>query len=273
VLGEFVWTGFDYIGEPTPYFWGKTSSDKDWPSRSSYFGTVDLCGFPKDRYYLYQSIWTSKPMAHLLPHWNWSGREGQAIPVVCYTNTDDVELFLNGKSLGRKKYGAEPMVLPVGTNVSKDKTFASKYRMLWQVPYAPGTLRAVAYKNGKQVVTEEVRTAGAPAKVTLIADRKSITADGDDLSFITVRIEDKNGNVCPLADNLVRFKVEGAGRIAGVDNGNPATEESFQADHRKAFNGLALLIVRSKRGESGQIKIAASSDGLASSTTAVTAAR
>ena len=262
VLGEFIWTGFDYIGEPTPYAWGKTASPKDWPARSSYFGAVDLAGFPKDRYYLYQSVWTTKPMVHVLPHWNWAGREGQKIPVLCYSNAGEVELFLNGKSLGRKKFGAEPMVIPVGVNVSKDKTFASKYRLMWQVPYAPGVLRAVAYKDGKQVAADEVRTAGAAARVTLIPDRTTISADGYDLSFITVRIEDKDGNMCPLADNLVRFDVRGAGRIAGVDNGNPATEESFQADRRKAFNGLALLIVRSQRGQAGKIEIGALSDGL-----------
>ena len=154
------------------------------------------------------------------------------------------------------------MVIPVGVNVSKDKTFASKYRLMWQVPYAPGILRAVAYKDGKQVAADEVRTAGAAARVTLIPDRTTISADGYDLSFITVRIEDKDGNMCPLADNLVRFDVRGAGRIAGVDNGNPATEESFQADRRKAFNGLALLIVRSQRGQAGKIEIGALSDGL-----------
>ena len=270
VLGEFVWTGFDYLGEPTPYFQGRGgSSESDWPSRSSYFGIVDLAGFPKDRYYLYKSVWTSEPMVHVLPHWNWAGREGQKIPVMAYTNCDDVELFLNGKSLGRKKHWSEPVVLPVGPNVSKEGKFASKYRLLWEVPYEPGTLRAVAYKNGKQAATDEIRTAGVPAKIVLTPDRAKIHADGEDLSYVTVQIVDKDGNLCPLASNLVRFKVEGTGRIAAVDNGNAATVEPFQADYRKAFSGLCLLIVRSQRGQPGSIRIAATSDGLRSAETAV----
>ena len=141
MLGEFVWTGFDYIGEPTPFFNGRTSAETDWPARSSYFGMVDLAGFPKDRYYLYQSQWTKAPMVHVLPHWNWAGREGQAIPVMVYTNADEVELFLNGKSLGRKKRFGEPMTIPVGQNVNAQRKFVSKYRLEWQVPYAPGSLQ------------------------------------------------------------------------------------------------------------------------------------
>ena len=261
VLGEFVWTGFDYIGEPTPYFGGRITA-ADWPARSSYFGMVDLAGFPKDRYYLYQSQWTKQPMVHVLPHWNWQGREGQAIPVMAYTNADEVELFLNGKSLGSKKRFSEPVELPVGPNVSPDQKFMSKYRLEWQVPYEAGDLKAVAYQNGKQVAVDEVRTAGAPARVRLTPDHTSILADGDDLSFVTVRIEDRNGNLCPSADNLVRFSVTGEGTIAGVDNGNAATEEPFQADHRKAFSGMALLIIRSRSGHAGIVHIAATSDGL-----------
>ena len=139
MLGEFVWTGFDYLGEPTPYFGGRgASNDADWPSRSSYFGIVDLAGFPKDRFYLYQSHWTTKPMVHLLPHWNWPGMEGKDIPVMCYTNADEVELFLNGKSLGRKKRFSEPVELPVGNNAGENGKFKSKYRLMWQVPYTPG---------------------------------------------------------------------------------------------------------------------------------------
>jgi beta-galactosidase len=266
VLGEFVWTGFDYIGEPTPFFWSgeDVSMDMpDWPSRSSYFGMIDLAGFPKDRYYLYQSQWTTKPMVHLLPHWNWEGNEGQTIPVMAYSNADEVELLLNGKSLGKKARFSELWEMPVGKNVSADGKFMSKYRRVWQVPYQPGTLKAVGYQNGKQVAVDEVRTAGAPAKVRLLPDRTVIQSDGDDLSFITVRIEDKDGNLCPLADNLVHFDVTGAGTIAAVDNGNAATEEQFQADHRKAFNGLALLIVRSKAGEAGKIRVVATAKGLA----------
>jgi beta-galactosidase len=269
LLGEFVWTGFDYIGEPTPFHGGRGGSTTDWPSRSSYFGMVDLAGFPKDRYYLYQSVWTKAPMVHVLPHWNWAGHEGRPIPVMCYSNGDEVELFLNGKSLGRKKRFSEPVQIPVGANVSADKKFASKFRLMWQVPYEPGTLKAVAYRAGKQVAADEVRTAGAPARIRLVADRASIAADGDDLSFITVRVEDKDGNLCPAADNLVRFRVTGAGVIRAVDNGNAATEEPFQADHRKAFSGLALVIVNANGA--GKIRVEATSDGLASAVTEIAA--
>ena len=263
VLGEFVWTGFDYIGEPTPYFDWHGNNEQDWPARSSYFGMVDLAGFPKDRFYLYQSEWTSKPMVHILPHWNWQGHEGQNIPVMAYTNTEAVELFLNGKSLGSKKRFSEPVAIPVGPNVSSDKHFNTKYRLEWQVPYQPGTLKAVAYSNGKQVANEEIHTAGAPARIVVIPDRSAIQANGDDLSFITVRIEDKDGNLCPMADNLVHFNVTGVGEIQAVDNGNAATVEPFHGDHRSAFNGLALLIVRS-RDQDGKIHVVATSDGLAS---------
>jgi beta-galactosidase len=272
VLGEFVWTGFDYLGEPTPYFGWRPGTDNshDWPARSSYFGMVDLAGFPKDRYYLYQSVWTTKPMVHVLPQWNWPGREGQDIPVMAYTNTDEVELFLNGKSLGRKKRFSEPVELPVGDNVSPTHKFLSKYRLMWEVPYQPGVLKVVGYKNGKEVAEDERRTAGPPAKIELIPDRKVIQADGDDLSFVTVKIEDRDGNFCPLAGNLVHFDVTGPGQIAAVGNGDEATVEPFHANYRKAFNGLALLIVRSRDGQAGQIHIAATSDGLAPATSEVT---
>ncbi len=265
VLGEFVWTGFDYLGEPTPYFGWGTDNSHDWPARSSYFGMVDLAGFPKDRYYLYQSQWTTKPMVHILPHWNWEGREGQDIPVMAYTNAEEVELFLNGQSLGRKRRSSEPVEIPVGPNVSSTLKFSSKYRLMWDVPYRPGSLKAVAYINGKPVAEQEVHTAGAPFKIVLSPDRSRVRGDRDDLSFITVRIEDKDGNLCPTADNLVRFAVTGAGEIAAVDNGNAATTEPFQADHRKAFSGLALLIVRPGR-KPGAIHVVANSDGLAAST-------
>lgn len=273
VPGEFVWTGFDYIGEPTPYFGDRGANATDWPSRSSYFGFVDLAGFPKDRYYLYQSVWTKKPMVHVLPHWNWQGREGQAIPVMAYTNSEEVELFLNGKSLGRKKHFGEPVEIPVGPNASQDRKFVSKYRLEWQVPYQPGSLKAVAYQGGKQVAVDEVRTAGAPARVKLTPDRAAIQADGDDLSFVTVRIEDKDGNLCPMSDNLVKFSVTGAGSIRAVDNGNAATVEPFHADHRKAFSGLALLIVSSQKGQTGQIHVTATSEGLTAGATEITTRR
>lgn len=270
MMGEFVWTGFDYLGEPTPYFGGRGANETDWPSRSSYFGIVDLAGFPKDRFYLYQSVWTKKPMVHILPHWNWAEMEGKAIPVMAYTNADEVELFLNGKSLGRKKRFSEPVQLPVGPNVSADRKFMSKYRLMWQVPYAAGSLKAVAYQGGKAVATQEIKTAGAPARLVLAPDRATIGSDGEDLSFVTVRVEDKDGNLCPLADNLVKFKLDGSATIAGVDNGNPATVESFQGDQRKAFNGLALLIVRGERDKPGRVRITATSEGLKAAEAVVT---
>jgi beta-galactosidase len=210
-------------------------------------------------------------MVHILPHWNWQGHEGQRIPVMAYTNADAVELFLNGRSLGTKKRFSEPVDIPVGPNVSSDKNFITKYRLLWQVPYQPGTLRAVAYKDGRQMASEVVQTAGIPAKIVLVPDRDLIHADGDDLSFVTVRIEDKDGNLCPTADNLVHFRVTGAGEIAAVDNGNAATVEPFHADHRAAFNGLALLIVRSRSEQAGKIEVIASSDGLTQGQSVITA--
>jgi len=263
LLGEFVWTGFDYLGEPTPYFGWKEDNSADWPARSSYFGMVDLAGFPKDRYYLYQSVWTRGPMVHLLPHWNWPGLEGRNIPVMVYSNADEVELSLNGRSLGRKKPLTEPVALPVGPNVSASLTFQSKYRLLWQVPYEPGVLQAVAFRQGVEVARDTMSTAGAPARIHLRADRSRIAAGGDDLAFVTVRIEDQDGNLCPMADNLVSFQVTGAGEIAAVDNGNAATAEPFHADHRKAFNGLALLIVRPRTAGGGTIHISAHAEGLA----------
>jgi beta-galactosidase len=228
---------------------------------------VDLAGFPKDRYYLYQSHWTTKPMVHLVPQsWNWEGRDGQNIPVMVYSNADEVELFLNGRSLGRKARFSEPVELPVGTIISPDHKFISKYRLMWQVPYAPGVLKAVGYQNGKQITADEVHTAAVPTRIRLVPDRATITADGDDLSFVTVRIEDKNGNLCPAADNLVHFTVTGAGAIRAVDNGNAATVEPFQASERKAFSGMALAIVAADRGKPGKIRVTATAEGLLSGT-------
>jgi len=268
IMGEFVWTGFDYLGEPTPY-----GSRADWPSRSSYFGIVDLAGFPKDRYYIYKSFWTTQPTVHVFPHWNWAGHEGEKIPVMVYTNAQEVELFLNGQSLGRKKLGVDTFEMPVGKNVSKDGKFISKFRLMWEVPYAPGELKAIGYRDGKEYATDTVKTAGAPARIVLTPDRKAVNADGDDLSFVTVRIEDKDGNFCPLAGNPVAFKLDGPATVAGVDNGNAASVEPFQASSRKAFNGLALLIVRSEKGRPGAIRVTATSAGLESGETQIDAAQ
>jgi beta-galactosidase len=160
-------------------------------------------------------------MVHLLPHWNWAGMEGKPIPVMCYTNAEEVELFLNGKSLGRKKRFSEPVELPVGNNAGANGKFQSKYRLMWQVPYAPGALKAVAYQGGKSIATTEIKTAGAPARVVLVPDRAAIAADGDDLSFVTVRVEDKDGNFCPTADNLVKFALEGPARSPARTTATP----------------------------------------------------
>jgi len=269
-LGEFVWTGFDYLGEPTPYN-GRDNETQgkwggDWPSRSSYFGIVDLCGFPKDRYYYYQSIWTEEPMVHILPHWNWEGSGHKMIPVYCYTNCEAAELFLNGKSLGRKIMGVDKTTIPAEFLWWKkpQTTWDSPYRLNWNVRYEPGELKVVAYKNGEVAAEKTVVTSGEPARVQLIPDRKIIKADGYDLSFITVRIEDEDGNFCPLAENLVKFSIKGPASIAAVGNGNAASTESFQADSRKAFNGLCMLVLRSEKGTAGMVEIEASSEGILS---------
>ena len=217
------------------------------PSRSSYFGIVDLAGFPKDRYFLYQSRWRPElPVAHLLPHWTWPERAGQTVPVHAYTSGDEAELFLNGKSLGRKKRAA------------------SDYRLRWDdVKYAPGEIKLVAYRKGAKWAEAAQRTAGAPAKLALTADRADLRADGDDLAFLTVRVLDKAGTLAPRAADKVTFKVEGPAEIVATDNGDPTSFESFQSPERKAFNGLALAIVRPRRGEPGEIRVSASADGLA----------
>jgi len=269
VLGEFVWTGFDYLGEPTP-FGGMDNSTNgywngDWPARSSYFGIVDLCGLPKDRFYLYQSQWTKEPMVHLLPHWNWEGHEGQLIPVFAYTNCDEVELIVNGKSYGKKVKGVDKTPLPINfidwMGGRYTGTYDSPYRLSWNVPYAPGEIKVVAYKDGKPMLSKQIFTAGQPAKIELIPDRNVINANGEDLSFITVRILDENGNLCPRAENLVQFKVKGEGIIAAVDNGNAASVESFQANFRKAFSGQCMLILKSSK-KSGEISVLAESENL-----------
>lgn len=231
--GMYIWTGFDYLGEPTPY---------SWPARSSYFGIVDLAGFPKDVYYMYQSEWTSVPVLHLFPHWNW--KPGQTVDVWAYFNTDEVELFLNGKSLGTKRKSGDDL------------------HVVWRVPFEPGTLKAVARTNGKVILTQEVRTAGKSARIVLVPDRKIIKADGSDLSFVTVKVVDENGNLVPDAESLVRFQLTGEGFIAGVDNGSQISHEPFKASYRKAFHGMCLAIIQSK-GKAGRIILNATSDGLA----------
>ena len=233
ISGQYIWTGFDYIGEPTPY---------GWPARSSYFGIVDLAGFPKDIYYMYQSQWTDKDVLHLFPHWNWE--EGQEIDLWAYFNhADEVELFVNGRSQGVRTMPDD------------------KYHVAWRVKYEPGTIKAVSRKDGKVVMEKEIHTAGEPAQIRLSADRSEIQADGTDLSFITVEIVDKDGNLCPNANNLVNFDVQGAAFIAGVDNGNQTSMESFKAPHRKAFYGKCLVVLQNN-GDRGDIQLNAVSEGL-----------
>ncbi|MGB5264505.1 MAG: beta-galactosidase GalB [Lutimonas sp.] len=271
-LGEFIWTGFDYLGEPTPYGGRDNSTNNywndDWPSRSSYFAPVDLSGFPKDRFYLYQSQWTNDPMVHVLPHWNWEGMEGKDIPVYAYTNCEEVELFVNGKSFGRKVKGKDLTEIPTEFNGFKKGLYASKYRLSWNVPYEPGSIKVVAYNNNVEVASKEIKTAGKTAQIRLVPDRTTISSDGQDLSFITVRIEDENGNLCPEADNLVEFTIEGEGVLAAVGNGDATSLASFQENTRKAFNGLCLVIVKSTEN-AGQIKISASSPSLKSKTVTI----
>ncbi len=273
VAGEFVWTGFDYLGEPTPYdrdttnhllFTNPDMQEKEndvlksgkkieVPSRSSYFGIYDLCGFAKDRVYLYQSRWRSElPMAHLVPqNWNWPDRAGKVTPVHVYTSGDSAELFLNGKSLGVKTKGP------------------FEYRLTWNdVVYEPGALKVVATRNGKKWASDIIKTTGSATRLALKADRTSIQADGKDLAFVTLTVEDEKGLMVPNAMNHIRFTMKGPGELIATGNGDATSHVSFQSTEINAFNGLCLAIVRAKSGESGKITLEAESDGLA--TTAVT---
>jgi len=241
VSGLFVWTGFDYLGEPTPF---------GWPSRSSFFGIVDLAGFPKDIYYMYQSEWTDKPVLHVFPHWNW--KEGETVDIWAYYNqADEVELFLNGVSLG-----------------SQSKT-DSTFHVWWRTEFVPGTLKAVSRKNGKEVMVKEIRTAGEAASLVLTADRQTLSADGTDLAFITVDVVDQQGNIVPYADQLIRFSVEGNGFIAGTDNGDQNDSRSLKAPERNAFFGKALVVVQNT-GEAGMIRLTATAEGLPSGSLDIT---
>jgi beta-galactosidase len=242
VAGSFIWAGFDYIGEPTPY--------SSWPSKSSYYGAIDTAGFPKDVYYFYKSRWTTAPMAHILPHWNWTA--GTTVTVFVYTNCDSVELFLNNASQGSK-------AMTSGT-----------LRLEWSVAWASGTLRADCKVGGSVVATDQMRTAGAAARVALSADRATISADGRDLVFITGDVLDANGALVPDAANSVNFSVSGPGQLVGLDNGNPVDTTSYKGTSRKAFSGKVLAIVRST-GTAGSIVVTASSSGLTSDPVTVTA--
>lgn len=243
-MGQFVWTGFDYLGEPSPY-------DTDaWPNHSSMFGIIDLASIPKDRYWLYRSVWNQdSPTLHILPHWNWEGREGEVTPVYVYTSYPKAELFLNGKSLGVRE--------------KCDSTLQQRFRLMWNdVRYEPGELTVVAYDSeGNKAMQKSVRTASEPYALELIPARESITADGKDLLYVTVRIVDQDGNLCPLDSRKVRFEVSGAGEFRAVANGDPTCLELFHIPEMSAFGGMLTVIVQSKE-KAGRITLKASADGL-----------
>ncbi|UOQ97646.1 DUF4982 domain-containing protein [Hymenobacter sp. 5317J-9] len=244
VIGEFVWTGFDYLGEPTPY-------DEKWPSHSSMFGMLDLAGMPKDRYYLYRARWnTAQPTVHLLPHWTWPGREGQTTPVFCYTSYPSAELFVNGVSQGRQ------------TKAKSDKP-QTRYRLMWNdVKYAPGSIKVVAYDaRGKAVAEETVRTAGQPHHIKLVADHRTLAADGQDLAYVTARVEDKDGNLCPDAADQLQVAVSGAGRFRAMGNGDPTSLELFHQPQMHAFHGQLVAIVQAGT-KPGDVQLKVSAAGL-----------
>ena len=254
VAGLFQWTGFDYRGEETPFY---------WPAISSQFGILDTCGFPKDNFYYYQAWWSDKPVLHLFPHWNWPGKEGQAIDVWVYSNCGEVELFLNGVSQGRK-------------------TMPKNSHLEWKVKYAPGTLLARGYNDGREIITDQVETTGAPTAIQLTPDRATIAADGEDVSVITVSTVDAQGRPVPDAANQIHFALSGPGRIIGVGNGDPSSHEPDvfipQAPfrdkpvdwQRSLFNGLAQILVQSSAAP-GELKLTATSDGLSPSILKLTA--
>ena len=272
-FGEFVWTGFDYLGEPTPYNADASNllnfSDEAArsrmaaelhslgrirvPSRSSYFGILDLAGFKKDRFFIYQARWRPElPMAHILPHWTWPERVGQVTPVHVYSSADEAELFLNGRSLGKRKRG--PL----------------EYRFRWDdVVYQPGVLKLEAWKGGAPWAEATTETAGRAARLALDADRTALSADGRDLSFVTVSVRDAKGGLVPRAKNRVRFTLTGPGEIVAVDNGDATSFEPFQARERTTYNGLALVVIRTKRGEPGALTLTAHGDGLGTATVAL----
>lgn len=247
VAGEFVWSGWDYLGEPTPYY----------ASRSSGFGIIDLAGFPKDRFYLYQSRWRPElPMVHILPHWTWPERAGLVTPVHVFTSGDEAELFLNGRSLGRKKKAPY------------------EYRLRWDdVIYEPGALSVIAYRKGIRWAEKTMRTAGDAAGLELRPDRSEIKADGLDLAFVTVRVIDRDGSTAPRAKNELEFSLAGPGEIVATDNGDPTSFEAFQSKRRRAFNGYCLVIVRARPGGPGDLILTASGNGLVAGSTVITTTR
>ena len=248
-IGQFVWTGFDYLGEPSPY------DTNAWPNHSSMFGIIDLASIPKDRYYLYRSVWNKEAETlHILPHWNWEGREGEKTPVFVYTNYPSAELFINGKSYGRQ-------------TKHKNGTVENRYRLMWHdAVYQPGEVRVVAYdEQGNPVAEKTVRTAGKPHHIELVTDCSSLQADGKDLAYVTLRIVDKDGNLCPNDGRLVSFKVKGAGKYRASANGDPTCLDLFHKPEMHAFGGMLTVIVQSGE-KTGEIELQATAKGIKTGT-------
>jgi beta-galactosidase len=261
VAGDFMWTGIDHLGEAR------------WPMKNSTTGPLDTCGFKKDGFYFYQSQWTEKPVLHLFPHWNWKGREGQIIPVCCYTNCDTVELFLNGRSFGVKGYAFPRLGMEgkYGNYPARAKVLrtTADLHLAWDVPYEAGVLRAVGIKDRKVVSTLEVSTTSEPFAISLSVDRDVIGADRRDVAHLTVQILDEKGRMVPVAESEVTFTVEGDGALLGLDNGNPQSHEDYKSNRRKAFNGRCLAILQST-GKQGQMRVAATSPALESASVIIT---
>ena len=259
-IGEFVWTGFDYLGEPTPYY-------TDWPSHSSLFGIIDLAGLPKDRYYLYRSHWNKdEETLHILPHWTWPGREGEVTPIFVYTNYPSAEVFINGKSQGKRTKDLTVTAENSADSASiADFKRQKRYRLMWMdTKYEPGTVKVVAYnEKGDAVAEKEIHTAGKPDHIELVADRNEIKADGKDLSFVTVRVVDKEGNLCPDAQHLIKYSVKGAGTYRAGANGDPTSLELFHVPQMKVFNGMMTAVVQST-DKPGEIILTATGKGLKS---------
>ncbi len=256
VAGDFLWTGIDYLGESR------------WPRRSSFSGVLDTCGFAKDGYYFYQSQWTARPVLHLFPHWNWRGHEGQVVPVIAYSNCDTVELFLNGRSLGAKAHEFPRQGTAGGWNTYARPQILSTtadLHLSWDVPYEPGVLKAVGYRDGKQVAEREIRTAGAVAMIALSVDRETLRAGSREVANVTVAVRDANGVMVPTADNVITWEVQGEGTLVGVDNGDPLSQASFQGHAGKAFNGLALGIVQAG-SKAGEVSVNVAAEGLKAAT-------
>ncbi len=233
IAGGFVWTGFDYFGEPIPY---------QWPCTGSHFGLMDMCGFPKDNYYYFKSWWSRETVLHLFPHWNWRGKEKRMIDVRCFSNCDEVELLLNGTSLGRKRMGRNS-------------------HLVWPVAYAPGVLEARGFRDGKRVATTRNETSGAAARIVLEADRHAIRADGEDVVAVTAAAVDAKGRTVPTAQNLVRFDISGAGRLLGVGNGDPSNHESVKEPQCRLFNGRCMALIGAET-KAGRLRVRGQSVGL-----------